>query len=43
MCGGRGFAVPKDAPDQESSIDFLKYMMGEDAQKLLTETSGFSL
>lgn len=41
-CGGWGWTIPKGAKNAEASIDFMKFMMGEEAQKLLPETSSFS-
>jgi len=41
-CGGWGWTIPRGAKEQEASIHFLKYMIGEEAQILLESTSSFS-
>lgn len=39
MIGGWGWTIPKGAKNPEASIDFLKYLISEDAQKQMSEMS----
>ncbi len=39
MIGGWGWTIPKGAKNPEASIDFLKYLISEEAQALMSEMS----
>lgn len=39
MIGGWGWTIPKGAKNPEASIDFLKYLISEDAQTIMAATS----
>lgn len=40
--GGWGFTIPRGATNQEASMDFLKFMLSQEAQETLVSTTSFS-